>query len=161
RVAATARSKKGHHTVPHKIMGLCNRLLVITDTAAQIADLGYEAHFLKGRREGVRLWKHVARHLSDFTFRLLRRGVDCHTIPVAVAVLQASNVRASWNSLRTGEGLAVSNSETEWIKVAVPEPTLSLDEHRYRHDRVRLHSGNRLVKHGLSLLRPLLRECGG
>src|SRR5262245_13155334 len=65
----------------------CNRLLVVADASAQIADLGYEAHFLKGWREGARFWKHVARHFSDFTFRLLRSGVDCRTIPVAVGVL--------------------------------------------------------------------------
>src|SRR5258708_497164 len=111
------------------------RLFVITNTAAQITDLGYEAHFLKRRRGGVRLWKHVARHLSDFTFRLLRGGVDCRTIRAALGVLKGSNVCASWNSLRTGEGLPVADPETEWIKVAVPKPALSLDEHRYRHDR--------------------------
>jgi hypothetical protein len=60
---------------PTRTLG-SERLFVITDAAAQIADLGYEAHFLKGWREGPRLWKHVARHLSDFTFRFLRSGAD-------------------------------------------------------------------------------------
>src|SRR5262249_18341404 len=140
-----------------------NGLFVITDTAAQIADLGYEAHFLKRRREGARLWKLVARHLSDFTFRLLRRGVDCRTIRVALGVLKGSNVCASWNSLRTRESLPVRNSKTEWIKIAVQEPALSLEEHRYRHGLVRLYGGDRLAEHSPSLLlgAPLLRERGG
>src|SRR5262249_3984761 len=85
-------------------------LFVKTDTAAQITDLRYEAHFLKRRRGGVRLWKHVGPHLSDLTFRLLSRSVDCLTIRVAFGVLKGFNIRASWNSLRTGEGLPVSNS---------------------------------------------------
>jgi hypothetical protein len=59
----------------------------ITDAAAQFADPGYEAHLRKRRRGGARLWKHVARHLSDLTFRLLHRGVDCFTIRVAAGVL--------------------------------------------------------------------------
>jgi hypothetical protein len=73
-----------------------NGLFVITDTAAQIADLGYEAHFLKVRRGGVRLWKHVGRYLGDLTFRLLRRGIDCFTIRAAFGVLYGSNVRTLW-----------------------------------------------------------------
>jgi len=140
-----------------------NGLFVITDTAAQTADPGYEAYFRKRRRGGTRLWKQVAPHLSDFTFRLLPRGIDCHTISVAVGVLKGSNIRASWNSLRTGEGLPVRDSETERIKIAVQEPALSLEEHRYRHDLVRLYSGDRLVEHSPSLLgrAALLRERGG
>jgi hypothetical protein len=98
---------------------------VITDTAAQIADPGYEAHFRKRLRWCPAL-ETVALHLSDFTFRLLRRGVDCLTIRVAGRVLKGSNVRASSNSLRTGEGLPVRDSETEWIKFAVQKPTLSI-----------------------------------
>src|SRR5262249_51480563 len=139
-----------------------NGLFVITDTAAQIADLGYEAHFLKRRREGARLWKHVARYLSDFTFRLLSRCVDCRTIRVAVGVLKGSNVCASLNSLRTGESLPVRDPETERIKIAVQESALSLDKHRYRPGLVRLHGGDRLVEHSPSLLgrASLLRERG-
>src|SRR3984893_13277406 len=139
------------------------RLFVITDTAAQIADPGYETHLRKRRRGGARLRKHVALQLSDLTFRLLRRSVDCLTIRIAGGVLKGSNVRASWNSLRTGEGLPVRDSETEWIQIGVQEPALTLEEHRYRHDLVRLYSGDRLVEHGPSLLvrAPLLRERGG
>src|SRR5262249_29455153 len=148
RVSAPAR------LAPESGPGTRNGLFVITDTAAQIADLGYEAHFLKRRREGARLWKLIARHLSDFTFRLLRCGVDCRTICLAACVLEGSNVRASWNSLRTGESLPVRDPETEWIKIAVQEPALSLDEHRYRHGLVRLYSGDSLVEHGPSLLGP-------
>src|SRR5262245_38094659 len=66
-------------------------LFVITDIAAQITDLGYEAHFLKRRRGGVRLWKHVGRYLNDLTFRLLRRGIDCFTLRAAFGVLMQSN----------------------------------------------------------------------
>src|SRR5262249_43527366 len=52
------------------------------------------------------------------------------------------------------------DSETEWIKLAIQEPALTLDEHRDCHNLVRLYSGNRLVKHGPSLLgrTPLLSE---
>jgi predicted nucleic acid-binding protein len=72
---------------PHEIVGLVNGLLIITDTAAHIlADPRYEAHFRKRRRGGVRLWKHIGRYLSNFTFRLLRRGIDCFTIRVAFGV---------------------------------------------------------------------------
>src|SRR5215831_6456973 len=140
-----------------------NRLLVITNAAAQIADPGYEAYFRKRRRRGTRLWKQVAPHLSDFAFRLLPRGIDCRAISAAVGVLKGSNIRAGWNSLRTGEGLPVCDSEAEWIKIAVQEPALSLEEHRYRHDLVRLYSGHRLVEHSPSLLgrAALLRERSG
>src|SRR5262249_41231193 len=129
-----------------------NGLLIITHTAAQLTDLRYEACFRKRRRGGARLWEQVRPHLSDLTFRLLSRCVDCLTIRIAIGVLKSLNVRASWNSLRAGEGLPVANSETEWIKVSVEEPPRALAEPHYRHDRVRLYSGDRLVEHGLSLL---------
>src|SRR5207237_2976308 len=58
-------------------------LFVITNTAAQIADLGYEANLRERRRCRAGLWKHVARHLSNLTFRLLRCGVDCLAILAA------------------------------------------------------------------------------
>jgi hypothetical protein len=64
-----------------------------------------------------------------------------------LASFKGSNVRASWNSLRTGEALRVRDSGTEWIKIAVQEPALSLEEHRYGHGLVRLYSGDRLVEH--------------
>src|SRR6266436_2991042 len=148
---------------PHQCRWLVDGLLVVSDAAAQFADPGYEAHLRKRRRGGARLWKHVARHLSDLTFRLLSCGVDCRTVVAAAGVLEGSNVRASWNSLRTGEGLPVSDSETEWIKIAVQEPALSLEEHRHSHGLVSFYSGDRLVEHGPSLRfrAPLLRERGG
>src|SRR5262245_55325462 len=62
-------------SVSGQSMGLSN-LFVVSDAAAQFADLGYEAYLWKRRRSGAWLWKHVTRHLSDLTFRLLRRGVD-------------------------------------------------------------------------------------
>src|SRR5262249_52015432 len=70
------------------------------------------------------------------------------------------NVRASLNSLRTDEELPVRDSETEWIKIAVQETALSLEEHRQRHGLVRLYGGDRLVEHSPSLLgrASLLRE---
>ena len=64
-----------------------NVLIIITNAAAQLADLRYEAHFRKRRRSGTRLWKQVGPHLSDLTFRLLSRGRDCRTIRVAIRVL--------------------------------------------------------------------------
>src|SRR5262249_60685596 len=77
--------------------------------------------------------------------------------------LEDSNVRASRNSLRAGEELPVRDSETEWIKIAIQEAALSLEERRYRHCLVRLYGGDRLVEHSASLLggASLLRECGG
>src|SRR5262245_55728706 len=69
----------------HVVVGL-GGLFVITDAAAQFADLGYKAYLRKRRRSGAWLWNHVARHLSDLTFRLLRRGVDRFTIGVAASV---------------------------------------------------------------------------
>src|SRR5258705_1964563 len=148
---------------PHQCRWLVDGLLVVSDAAAQFADLGYEAHLRKRRRGGARLWKHVALQLSDLTIRLLRRGVDCQTIRVAHGDFKGSNVRASWNSLRTGEGLPVSDSETAWIKIAVQESVLSLEELRQRHGLVRLYSGDRPVEHRLSLLgrAALLRASGG
>jgi len=74
-------------------------LFIVSDAAAQFADLGYETYFRKRRRGGARLWKQVGPHLRDFG--LLSRSVDCLTIRAPVGVLEASNVRASWNSLRT------------------------------------------------------------
>src|SRR5258708_35738943 len=106
---------------PHQCRWLVDGLLVVSDAAAQFADPGYEAHLRKRRRGGARLWKHVALQLSDLTFRLLRRGVNCQTIRIAGAVFKGSNVGASSNSLRAGQCVPFSDSETEWIKIAVQE----------------------------------------
>jgi len=59
--------------------------------------------------------------------------------------------------------LPVRVSETEWIKIAVQEPALSLEERCQRHGLVRLYSCDRLVEHSPSFLGrpPLLRERGG
>src|SRR5580704_15892768 len=58
---------------PTKSMVL-ERLLVIADAAAQIANPSHEAYLRNRFCVGTRLWKHVA-HLSDLTFRLLHSGV--------------------------------------------------------------------------------------
>ena len=83
---------------PYGMIG-SDGLFIVSDTAAQFAGLGYETYFRKRRRGGARLWKQVGPHLRDFG--LLSRSVDCLTIRAPVGVLEASNVRASWNSLRT------------------------------------------------------------
>ena len=89
--------------------------MIITDTAAQLADLCYEAYFRECRRGGARLWKQVGPRFSDLTLRLLRGSVNFLTIGVALGILKGSKVGASWNSLRTDEELPVRDSETEWI----------------------------------------------
>src|SRR4051795_1508970 len=141
-----------------------NDLLVVSDAAAQFAHPGYKAYLWYRLCFAAWPLKHVA-NFGDLTFRLLGRSIEFQTIYVAGWILKGSNVRACWNRRRTCEGLPVRVSETERIKVAVPKPALSLDEHRQRQGLVRLYSGDRLVEHGLGLLgRPgltLLRENDG
>src|SRR5262245_33059176 len=80
-------------------------LIIIANTAAQLADLRYEAYFRKRRRGGARLWKQVGPRFSDLAFRLLRGSENFFTISPAVGVLKGSKIRACWNSLRTDEEL--------------------------------------------------------
>jgi hypothetical protein len=157
--------KRGRHRLPpRKCHRLMDRLLVVSDAAAQFADPGYEAHLRYRLCVGAWPWKHVA-DFGDLTFRLLRRSIEFLTIYIAGWILQGSNIRASWNGRRTREGLSIRVSETERIKVAIPKPALSLEKHRQRHRLVRLYGDDCLVEHGPGLLGraelTLLRESGG
>src|SRR5882757_2788358 len=107
--------KRGRHRLPpHKCHRLVDRLLVVSDAAAQFADPGYEAHLRYRLCVGAWPWKHVA-DFGDLTFRLLRRSIEFLTIYIAGWILQGSNIRASWNGRRTREGLSIHVSETERI----------------------------------------------
>ena len=117
---------------PHKCRWLVDGLLVVSDAAAQFADLGYEAHLRKRRRGGARLWEHVALQLSDLTFRLLRRGVDCQTIRVAAGVFKGSDVRASWNSPSDWRGsLLQGDDENLQSSERLPFPSI-ISEREFR-----------------------------
>ena len=90
---------------PTSVAGLWT-LLVVSDAAAQFADLGYEAHLRYRLCVSTWPYKHVA-DFGDLTFRLLRRSIEFLTIYIAGCILQGSNVRASRNGRRTCEGLPV------------------------------------------------------
>ena len=69
-----------------------NDLLVMADTATQIARLCDKTHLLNRRLVGARPWKHVA-DLSDLTFRFLCRSVEVRAIYFAGAIFKGSNIR--------------------------------------------------------------------
>src|SRR5258708_26673911 len=90
----------------HKRYRLVDRLLVVSDAAAQFADPSYEAHLRYRLCVGAWPWKHVA-DFGDLTFRLLRGSIEFLTIYISGWILQGSDVCASWNGRRTREGLSV------------------------------------------------------
>ena len=104
--------------------------------------------------------------LSNFTFRLLRRGVDVQAKSLggalkgpAVQPKQSLCVRVA-----NGNDLPVADIEAKWIEVAVPESTFSFVEHSERFGLIRFHGGDHLVEQSPSLLGravAFLRDCGG
>src|SRR5580700_10448220 len=114
-------------------------LLVIANTAGQIAHPRDETHLRNRRRSRARLRKHIITDLGDLTFRLLRGGVEFQAKRLAVGVLQRSQIRANRDSSWRGDALPVADSEAEWIEIAIPEAAFSLVEHSQRDSLVRLY----------------------
>src|SRR6516165_10506194 len=93
RAVGESSLKKGHPTVPHKIIGLAAVLLVVADTAAHIANPGYVT-LLLNRGRVVRPWKHVL-DLTDLTIGFLCRSVEFRAIHLALGVCKAPDILAN------------------------------------------------------------------